>query len=140
MKKYIKIEHLVIDDFWVYKATDKDGYVALNYMFGTSDEDYEIFKKEYCKADEWFTTWYNYYYKGEHTDEAICSMIHIWHDAKMTDTELKCDEGSFHNVKHPRTYVLDSDIEILIEHLYEHLENHDGKETLRDILIKLENK
>ena len=58
MKKYIKIEHLVIDDFWVYKATDKDGYVALNYMFGTSDEDYEIFKKEYCKADEWFTTWY----------------------------------------------------------------------------------
>lgn len=49
MKKYIKIEHLVIDDFWVYKATDKDGYVALNYMFGTSDEDYEIFKKNIVK-------------------------------------------------------------------------------------------
>jgi len=119
----------------VYKATDKEGYVALNYMFGTSDEDYEIFKKEYCKADEWFTTWYNYYYKGEHTDEAICSMIHIWHDAKSTDTELKCDEGSFHNVK--------PSIEILIEHLYEQIssiQKQYGKETLRDILIKLENK
>ena len=64
MKNTLRIQHLAIDDFWVYKETDQEGRVALNYMFGTSDEEYEIFKKEYCKADEWFTTWYNYYYKG----------------------------------------------------------------------------
>ena len=86
MENTLKIEHLVVDDFWVYKETNKNGYVSLNYMFGTSDEEYEIFKKEYSKADEEFTTWYNFYYKGKHTDDVICSMIHIWHDAKILKT------------------------------------------------------
>jgi len=95
MENTIKIEHLIIDDFWVYKETDKNGYVGLNYMFGTSDEDYEIFKKDYAKVDAWFTTWYNYYYKGKHINEVLCAMIHIWQDAKNTDTELMCDFGTF---------------------------------------------
>jgi hypothetical protein len=52
--------HLIkSDDRWIYVEYDKhDNVIGLNFMQGA--EDYELFKKDWCKPDHGLTEFYQY--------------------------------------------------------------------------------